>query len=80
MPRNYPFQFWRVIVNISNINVLFIKVIFPPNQGRPVGCGLHGMDLFVNKCLIDVAFRALEEENSKLVINADVDVTIANGL
>ena len=54
-------------MNISNINVLFIKVIFPPNQGRPVGCGLHGMDLFVNKCLIDVAFRALEEENSKLV-------------
>ena len=46
---------------------LLHKSDFPPNQGRPVGCGLHGMDLFVNKCFIDVAFRALEEENSKLV-------------
>ena len=57
---------------------LLHKSDFPPNQGCPVGCGLHGMDLFVNKCLIDVAFRALEEENSKLV-NADVDVTISKG-
>ena len=87
MPRNYPFQFWTVIANIYNINVYsrartallsLTQKWFSAKSGTSGGPQITWDGLICEQVLYDVAFWALEEENSKLV-NADVDATISKG-